>query len=306
MQQNDRVGLALGGGGLWGLAHIGVADVLSREQVPINAIAGASMGAVIGGILSMHIDTEGHISRKAIFDLLSAADQIQTIDQLTEERDGKTLLALNRILSAAGPDVHTRLTQNAVQVPYFAQVSKRTSAGVEQEIFLGAKQGETWDRLSTLMRASAALRPKFGMHPVEVDGHEYTDDTSVAYKSTNATTKTLREAGTSKVIGVPVGFVDTRGLGKMTQRVLDIIKPSWSDRGDVVIEPKTGKGPFNGRNALTNFGKGWLGIWQKFARTGKDLEGGKRIPIPTEEFIEAGRKQAKAKMPEIDRMLGRK
>ncbi len=306
MHHANRVGLALGGGGLWGLSHIGVADVLSREQVPINAIAGASMGAVIGGILSMHINEEGHISRRAIFDLLSVAEQVQTIDQLTEERDGKTLLALNRILSAAGPDVYTRLTQNNVQVPYFAQVSERTPAGVEQEIFLGAKRGETWDRLSMLMRASAALKPKFGMHPVEVDGHEYTDDTSVAYKSTNTTTRTLREAGASKVIGVPVGFVDTTGLGKATQSVLDFFMRSWRDRGDVVIEPKTGKGPFNGNNALTNFGKGWLGIWQKFARTGKDLEGGKRIAIPTEEFIEAGRKQAQAKMPEIDRMLGRK
>ena len=43
-----RIGLALGGGGLRGLAHIGVLKVLEREQLPIYAIAGTSMGGLIG------------------------------------------------------------------------------------------------------------------------------------------------------------------------------------------------------------------------------------------------------------------
>src|SRR5262249_42837277 len=42
------VGLALGSGAAWGLAHIGVLDVLEREQIPIDVVAGASMGAIVG------------------------------------------------------------------------------------------------------------------------------------------------------------------------------------------------------------------------------------------------------------------
>src|SRR5262249_23277263 len=42
------VGLALGSGAAWGLAHIGVLDVLDRERIPIDVIAGASMGAIVG------------------------------------------------------------------------------------------------------------------------------------------------------------------------------------------------------------------------------------------------------------------
>ena len=42
------VGLALGSGAAWGLAHIGVLDVLEREGIPIDVIAGASMGAIVG------------------------------------------------------------------------------------------------------------------------------------------------------------------------------------------------------------------------------------------------------------------
>ena len=44
-----KVGLALGGGAARGLAHIGVLRVFEREQVPIDIVAGTSMGAIIGG-----------------------------------------------------------------------------------------------------------------------------------------------------------------------------------------------------------------------------------------------------------------
>jgi NTE family protein len=42
------VGLALGGGAAWGLAHIGVLEVLEEAGVPIDFIAGSSMGAIVG------------------------------------------------------------------------------------------------------------------------------------------------------------------------------------------------------------------------------------------------------------------
>jgi len=42
--------LVLSGGGTRGLAHIGVLEVLERENIPIAAIVGTSMGAVIGGL----------------------------------------------------------------------------------------------------------------------------------------------------------------------------------------------------------------------------------------------------------------
>jgi len=45
-----KVGLALGGGGMRGAAHIGVLEVLEREGVHIDYIAGTSMGSVVGGL----------------------------------------------------------------------------------------------------------------------------------------------------------------------------------------------------------------------------------------------------------------
>ncbi|MFT5143059.1 MAG: NTE family protein [Thalassolituus oleivorans] len=45
-----KVGLVLSGGGAKGLAHIGVLKVLEEEQLPIDVIAGTSMGAIVGGL----------------------------------------------------------------------------------------------------------------------------------------------------------------------------------------------------------------------------------------------------------------
>jgi NTE family protein len=44
-----RVGLVLAGGGAKGGAHVGVLKVLEELRVPIDYIAGTSMGALIGG-----------------------------------------------------------------------------------------------------------------------------------------------------------------------------------------------------------------------------------------------------------------
>ncbi len=45
-----RVGLALSGGGARGFTQIGILKVLEKERIPINYIAGTSMGGIIGGL----------------------------------------------------------------------------------------------------------------------------------------------------------------------------------------------------------------------------------------------------------------
>ena len=44
-----RVGLVLGGGGARGAAHIGVLEVLEKLRVPVDCVAGTSMGALVSG-----------------------------------------------------------------------------------------------------------------------------------------------------------------------------------------------------------------------------------------------------------------
>jgi NTE family protein len=54
-----RVGLVLAGGGAKGGAHVGVLKVLEQLHVPIDCIAGTSMGALIGGGYASGISADG-------------------------------------------------------------------------------------------------------------------------------------------------------------------------------------------------------------------------------------------------------
>jgi NTE family protein len=51
-----KVGLVLGGGYARGLAHIGVLEVLEREGIPIDLVAGTSAGALVGALYSAERD----------------------------------------------------------------------------------------------------------------------------------------------------------------------------------------------------------------------------------------------------------
>lgn len=48
-QNQPKIGLALASGGARGAAHAGVLKVLAREGIPISAVSGSSIGAVVGG-----------------------------------------------------------------------------------------------------------------------------------------------------------------------------------------------------------------------------------------------------------------
>lgn len=58
MQQRKTVGLALGSGAVRGLAHIGVLKVLVKNNIPIDYIAGCSIGAWIGAYYALYQDVD--------------------------------------------------------------------------------------------------------------------------------------------------------------------------------------------------------------------------------------------------------
>jgi NTE family protein len=50
--KNKKFGLALGSGGARGLFHLGVLQVLEKEEIKIDFIAGSSIGALVGAMIA--------------------------------------------------------------------------------------------------------------------------------------------------------------------------------------------------------------------------------------------------------------
>ena len=48
-----KVGVVLGGGGAKGASHIGVLKYLEEMGIPVDYVAGTSMGSIIGGLYAM-------------------------------------------------------------------------------------------------------------------------------------------------------------------------------------------------------------------------------------------------------------
>ena len=69
-----RIGLVLGGGGARGAAHIGVLQVLEELRVPVDCIAGTSMGALVGGAYA------AGVAPQEIIDLVARTDWVTMFD----------------------------------------------------------------------------------------------------------------------------------------------------------------------------------------------------------------------------------
>jgi NTE family protein len=148
-----KVGLALGGGGAKGLAHIGVIKILERAEVPIDFIAGTSMGALIGG---WYAATGNIYIMEKLF--LSLKDRkIIPEEKLVEKKDGN-LFGDNSIVDLLEAAFSGKSLENC-QIP-FAAVATDVENG--KEIVL--KQGKLVDAV----RASIALPVAF--KPVKIEG----------------------------------------------------------------------------------------------------------------------------------------
>ncbi len=53
-----KIGLVLSGGGARGIAHIGVLKELEAARIPVDFVAGTSMGAIVGGLYASGMPPE--------------------------------------------------------------------------------------------------------------------------------------------------------------------------------------------------------------------------------------------------------
>ena len=82
--ERPKVGLVLGGGGARGGAHLGVIEVLEELRVPVDCVAGTSMGALVGGAYA------AGVAPRDITELVAQTDWIAIFDD-TAGRDSVNL-----------------------------------------------------------------------------------------------------------------------------------------------------------------------------------------------------------------------
>ena len=86
--KRKHIGLALGGGGARGFAHIGVIKALVREKIPIDLIVGTSSGALIGGAFASGVTPED-LERKIGEYLNSKEYQSSAVRTIEQAHDGE-------------------------------------------------------------------------------------------------------------------------------------------------------------------------------------------------------------------------
>jgi NTE family protein len=76
-----RIGLVLGGGGARGSAHIGVLEVMERLRVPVDCVAGTSMGSLVAGVYAVGL------TPAEMLDKLAPVDWHELFDDDPESAD---------------------------------------------------------------------------------------------------------------------------------------------------------------------------------------------------------------------------
>lgn len=178
-----KVGLALGGGGAKGLAHIGVIKALEAAGIKIDYIAGTSMGALIGGWYA----ATGDIESLEDFILHIKKTDILEIKEIVRRKDG-TLFKGESIADKLRKELDNVKIEN-LKIP-FAALATNTKNGDEVRL----KSGDLVDAI----RASAALPIVFA--PVEIDGQSLMDGGLVNPVPANA----VKDMGADYIIAVDV------------------------------------------------------------------------------------------------------
>ncbi len=221
-RKRKTVGVALGSGGMRGIAHIGVLQVLEEANISIDLVSGASVGAFVGAAYAAEMD---------LYALGSFAVQLRKKDVLDTPNpfragvfSGKKFKKLCSIVTADRPFSET-------SVPFWCSAV---------DLCTGRTDYLHEGRLSDAVRASIAI-PGL-LSPVSLNGKTYIDGGTVEAVPVDI----LRQNGADVVIGVDLSLSPPYKLKKVNPyevafRSVDIMRAAI-DRlkppaADILIRP---------------------------------------------------------------------
>ncbi len=229
--RRPRIGLALGGGGARGAAHVGVLRVLEEAGVQVDCISGTSVGAMVGAAYAAGLSVD-EIER--IFSYVRIRDLFRPVwakDGLLD--NGPLARSVERLIGS--------LEFSQLRLP-FAAVA--TDAQTGEGVVLNS------GRLSDALRASTAI-PCL-VRPVEREGRHLIDG-GVVHK---VPVRLARAMGADLVIAVDLS-VPYAWLGRarnpvsVLMRVIEImdqrlVRQELSE-ADLVLQPEVDCGSFQFR-----------------------------------------------------------
>lgn len=218
-----RVGLALSGGFARGLAHIGVLKVLVEHQIPIDALAGTSVGSVIAGAFA---------SGMGVPEMVKQAGKIRwkSFARWTVAR-----------LGVASNDRMEELLRGSLRCSRFEELAIPLAV-VAVDLSTGEAVAFRQGDLIPPLRGSCSFPGLFT--PVEYQGHLLVDGAVCC----SVPVAPLFDFGVDAIIAVNLS---TDGLRHAPTNMFQVIgqafhvaqkqnQDSWRSRCDVVIEPEVG------------------------------------------------------------------
>ena len=225
LSERKKVGLALASGGGRGMAHIGVLQVLTEHNIPIDLISGCSAGALVAAIYAAGTDL--YMLEKYLCTLLPK----DIIDPTVVTRGG--FLSGNKLMEIVRTLSHD-YTIEQTKIPCFIGAVDLESA-----------QFHIFDHIKLYEAARASMAIPGVFTPVKIDGRWYIDGGTLQ----ELPVQVLRDHGADVVIGVDLSIKKrfiveedkAPGAHSSLLRAFDMMQKEISrlrpDRVDVRIKP---------------------------------------------------------------------
>jgi len=220
--EGSGIALALGGGFSRGFAHLGVLEVLEQERIPVSAIVGTSIGALLGAAYADGI---------SLRDLCDLGRQVRIRDFLRFHQSEKGERRKDRIGQFVQEWFRARAVEQ-LRIP---------TAIVATDLDTGAPYVFASGPLEVAIRASCAF-PGL-VKPVEHEGRLLADGCIVA----PVPTAIAAGINSACVVGVSVrSNTASSNASENVVKVLDpafcashrnALEPSWSRHADILLEP---------------------------------------------------------------------
>lgn len=227
VSSKKKIGLALGSGGVRGLAHLGVLKVLNKYDVKIDYIAGASIGAWVGAHYALYQD----IALLEHFTVGKRREKFSTLMELTVKggfvKGGRVLNLFSEWLNDCSFE-DTRLPLRIVAT----------------DIITGDEVVFSRGKLAPAVRASISV-------PSIFQPFDYKENVLIDGGVSNPIpVSTVREMGADVVIAVNLDNYQREGLfsrkeagsvARVTTRSIDLLRHHLAKQcvadADIVIEP---------------------------------------------------------------------